>query len=828
MTYLNIDPNRLEWLVRNGLSDVELRSFFKDCKPQLLLAGEKVQTLPRGPGDAARRVSHFSTKANAVFAAWLNRKRSSDSVALRDQLVPRFRAMENEGVEFSADELLELSRCGLEELYGNAPDKSWIEFMSSRMNSANNEEAEDGDDGHLGEASPETPSPSEMLTYTRWRLDKGSIDDMSRSSFKAIAQLDLAIRENDRSYFERFGNHSSEFNKLLDEHQILTSTISLKNTSKGVSASAPELISVDTYDDYLNLDVLAVPFKISDAGPTFFNVQGFIRDGKVFTLGAHDLKAVIPDEGRLILHQDLGHPSPKIGVYGAYRVQHFSTHLSIKVRIVGVGVPIHQVIYVPHTSTEHDAVREWVAAASADKQLAGPLFVTSDNLCVKPKGESLARVRTAAYDWVLECWDSLPGVEFGNSAYVVGPLPKAVRTYDCSPITTLARRVLREMADEKLVGLTKKQISEISRLIGTVEPGKDNARLNQLVKHLDGIARSDEHYEELVCELLRSPLTKADVEIRVQEASSQLSTDLDQGRLALENLRVEKQSAERNLEKLREAADKRVREIRIAVKKAFNSAKEKELETLGQLALFQGLLGTKTETPSPGKAENSDHARVVTTPALSIVSPLGTPVSDVFRAAGFPGPLCDAYAKAICAASALGMPIVVMGPGSSLVGMQIAQTLSANPITVIDISTGMVDIVTNRALSDDDSGSVFVRNANLSDMSIYAPLLLDRLARRFFGAQSNTIYPTIVLSGSLGPATLPWSSEVSCLAATIDLSASPNLGNLPAEPKSEAGVPFLRQKCIARVQLAAESESLTHDAQLVLLSFVSGDLAPPS
>ncbi|MGH9428401.1 MAG: hypothetical protein ACRD2L_19110, partial [Terriglobia bacterium] len=131
MTLLGVHATRLEGLIENGLSDDELRQFFKTSKKRLLMAGARVQSLPRNKQEAVRFVMHFSTKANGVLGDWLSKQPHTYPEDLKEQLVARFRAIEHEGVEFAEDEMLQLFRCGLDVLYGDSPPPPWLEFLAT-------------------------------------------------------------------------------------------------------------------------------------------------------------------------------------------------------------------------------------------------------------------------------------------------------------------------------------------------------------------------------------------------------------------------------------------------------------------------------------------------------------------------------------------------------------------------------------------------------------------------------------------------------------------------------------------------------------------------
>lgn len=822
MTYLNLDSDRLEWLIRNALTGDELKSFFEDCRPQLIIAGEKAQTPPRNPDDAALRICRFSPKAHAVFSKWLKLNRSGDSQGLRTQLTPRFRAMENEGVEFTAKETRKLARCGLDEIYEATPDGSWLKFLSSPMSATTTGVIDNDDAESIIDGLNVIPAPMELLSYARIRAKKAAPDDVVSPVLQSIAKLETALQERDRVYFAQFAELAEDFYRLLDAQPTPTPTAPPAAMPRGITASPPELLSIETFNDYLHLDVIAVPNRISSAGPIFFNVEAFIKDGVVFRLDAESLRRAIPDEGRLILHQDLRALSPKIGTYAAYRVEQFSTHLPIKVRVIGPGVTLHLIVYVPYASAEHDSVREWIGEYLNQQQIADPIFVTSDNLCIRAKGDLHDRRRAATYEWTLDCWDSLKAVEFAGGAYVVGPLSKATRFYDCSPLSSFARKLLKELSEKRIIGLTKQQISDVAQAVGALDARGEEQRRDRLRAQLANLSNSEEDYDGLVEEILKSPVVKTDVNRKVHEIAAQLSADMEREKGALEHVRNEKRVAERSLEKLRETTEFKTKELRLAIKKAFTGAKEKELETLGQLALFQAILGAQNELPKIAQASTPPPLSAPLLLPIAKFEPLGDSLEDVFRSAEFPDPSSSAYGEATAIASSLGMPIVVVGPGANHVGLQIARALCKEAITAVDVYPGAIGASECDSLPYmEEVGNIVIRNANLSDLSLYGRRLLDSLVMRFFGQRAKTTFPPVILTASTGAASLPWPAEICALGAVIYLSADKGanvstMSNTDADQNS-----FLRLKCKARVEAAADSDAVSDAARAILLSFVA-------
>src|SRR5262249_41988419 len=151
----------------------------------------------------------------------------------------------------------------------------------------------------------------------------------------------------------------------------------ISRKTRGFVANVPELASFEPGFDYLGLDVICTLSRHSGASPYFLDVLGLCGNGTAFTLADSDLRSAFPNEGRVILHPNSRLPVPKPGIAEAYKVEHFKTPRAIKVRAIGLGAKLLQVIYVPHASDRKDQVRQWLIDRSSASQ-AATIFVLAD------------------------------------------------------------------------------------------------------------------------------------------------------------------------------------------------------------------------------------------------------------------------------------------------------------------------------------------------------------------------------------------------------------------------------------------------------------------
>lgn len=194
MNFLGVDPDRMSMLLEYALTDDEFQAFFSSCQKRLILAGEhKIQRLPGNREEAMRTIVRFSEKAHGVLSEWLKTEAAEHPDHLVNQLAPRFLAIEREGVVFDEDEMRELARCGLDNLYSDQPDENWLQFLASELPHNDSEESESaGSSGHEEKSIEFSEATLEALvSWARGESPLSAIDD---PRVRLLARVEEAAR----------------------------------------------------------------------------------------------------------------------------------------------------------------------------------------------------------------------------------------------------------------------------------------------------------------------------------------------------------------------------------------------------------------------------------------------------------------------------------------------------------------------------------------------------------------------------------------------------------------------------------------------------------
>lgn len=798
-------------LLEHGLTVSELIDFFRTCQKRLLLAGySRAQRLPHSRTEAVRDILRFPDKAHRVLSDWLREQSREIATELVQQLVPRFHAIEREGVEFSDEDMYELCRCGLDNLYSDAPQQNWLDYLA--------EESPTDADGESNAPVPESGPPVNdlpeevLLEWAKWAAGSGGLDRITDARLQLLAQVSEAARS-------RAQAREHVIAALRDKYPRVRALLSdglgerPQEVPAGVQAQPPPTQPLEPARDYARLHVIATRPARAGSGPFRLDVEAFVDDKGLFILEDSDLRLALPNEGRVILHAEPGR-GPPIGEPLEYRIERFDTRLSIKIRVVEeVGAPI-PIFYVPHPSTQPDLVREFILACAKDNRNRNGMFVTAEGLCLKARFEPLQRLTGVDFDWLFDSWWSVSAVEFRTGAYVAGPLPPASGQYDCAPLSTSARLYLRALADRKAIKATRGQIAEIVERLREEEDKHLPARRARIAGKLEELARSDAEYDELIEELMRSTVVREDIEVRKKAAVAEANEDLKKAQNRLEVLRRDKETIERRLNEVNADLSQRVRSMRTEIQRVFETAKANEAATLGELALWQAIAG-KTESSVTERAPASaPQLRRTDLPAS------GEAVADVLRLAGFPDHIAVQYAAAIELGSQSGLALVITGPGAFTIGTRIGQCLATETLMCLDVPVGLLSEESFvSSWTKANSAPVLIRNANLSDLTLYAPQLLEHITERVLKPTSSGEH-CIVITGTTGPAALPWPPEVTDFAAKLSLAHLDTSEGSEPESGESGRVSPLRRKLWSRLERAAEQKGVDGDIRSLLLKLL--------
>jgi hypothetical protein len=821
MSYKGANPERVALLIEHALSPSELRAFVRSKNKLLILAQEKPRHQPTQHSKAALWIARFGERGQSVFAGWIHEELTAESEIPVAQLVPRFKAIEREGVEFDDVQMTSLCQLGLRNLYSESPDEYWLQYLATEpLPQPESTTYPTDDESSEAPEAPSLGSAEAMEALVRWTRGESSIESIANPMLQLSAKLIGAARSADPRIIEELPGPADQYAGL---EALLRQRPIQQPEAKGLQATAPTLIEYDPTKEYSALEIIATLPRRAAGQAYFLSVEAFIDRDTVQTLNYQGLAKAFPDNAEIILFRDL-EIDPVVGRPAAYRVERAVTSGKVKFRVIAEGRPLTRVFYVPAASKHPDQVREWMSDFARAVPESTAVFVLNDGLCIKLRTGTLSRLLQPDFDWTFDGWPSITAVEFHKAPYIVTGLPNPKLQYECAPLAISARRLLRRLSERKSINLTKQQWLAVIDQVRADNDGVDDALRERVVGKLDALSHTEAEYDSIVGELMSVPSVRADIESRKQLEVANTSEELRKERKALDNLRKEKRALEESIEYLKDQHDARAKNLRAAMRRVFEEAKEKEADTLAQAALLDVLTPQVLPNREVPRDDSAASATAVVVQSLEVST---VPLADEFRGVGFPDAVASLYARALQLGFHAGLPVIIEGPGAAYFSVSVARSLERGLTTTCDIPLGLITIGALRApLERHSEGPLVLKNANLSDVSVFGADLIEGVMAYQLGRERLRIPRPWILAGAGGPASLPWPADLQCAALKLNLAASPyssdGEGGAEAVPVSP-----VQRKIWSRLRMEIEKTSNGEELEGLLAALLMGSAKSP-
>ena len=146
------------------------------------------------------------------------------------------------------------------------------------------------------------------------------------------------------------------------------------------------------------------------------------------------------------------------------------------------------------------------------------------------------------------------------------------------------------------------------------------------------------------------------------------------------------------------------------------------------------------------------------------------PLDELFRDFGLTADIALRAEKATRLGIRLGLPVVTTGVGANYLGTKLAAALCTKSCVVGDVTIGLLSPsgITTK-MSEANVDAILLRNANLSDLSVYGSDLLSLIFQSAVEKASTSQKTMVFLTAVTGPAGLAMPEEMRQLAFTLDL-----------------------------------------------------------
>ena len=642
----------LKQMFASGAHPQELKACLKQMQSQLMLKGARIRNLPKGQQQAADLISELSAEALELVCNWFATKTTFGEVIPLSDTIAKLK--DGDFSDTGGAPIITEWRSLLSHFCKNQSNTEIVGFLGPKPTFRAKEGTPTGPSRAKTNAidlPKDTSSTKKKLKESktkslRQKIDSGPIIDRYGHLKEVLNQPQAFPNDESTKPDPIRGEPAADdtirlWNDLLAEESlppthdlttlVLYGLVAVAQDDKRKEKLARSALSSDPYRipeveltrllNYAKLKVsikpdldsqIIIAKKLSEVGAIdpeksfalakvtkrlttgqiFARVIGILSDGVLIEISPNEAKTIYKFSGDITaLPSEISdkHNEEEIGLW---RVRHATNDKRNQFVATAFEARAYDLVSLPYTSGEPDRVRIWLQTEFKPRVGSFPIFKLCDgptlripNLSGTPAG--------FGFEKPLELYESIDAFQLSNgSSIVLGPLPHLSGVYDCSPPTIWLRRLLK--AHSKSVDFppfTKAQVSELGSFIKDqeIEPLAPNLHLG--IERLANLADLRSAINDCIGSLLKLP----EVNLAIEDAKSELIKAFEsrqsEEKAAIERLQRERRSLSEQIYQTNKRLKQQTEDLADAVRSAFERARDDGADYLGQVAVFQALIG---------------------------------------------------------------------------------------------------------------------------------------------------------------------------------------------------------------------------------------------
>lgn len=374
----------------------------------------------------------------------------------------------------------------------------------------------------------------------------------------------------------------------------------------GLHLRAPITLADAGIFDVEESPVLAIIKSQLPNGRFFARVLGVLVNGRLAMLSTSEAKDLYRETGDVTAFPGNLSANHYLEESALWKVTRKNTESKTQFVITAHHGRVFDVVKIPHHSSDRDGVRIWLQTQSNVKRGHFPFFELEDGMIVRLPGD-WTDPATYKFENPLDSFETLNGYALGRDRLgivVLGPLPAPSGKYDCAPVATLIKRILRSHQNFSLFpAFTNAQIQALVDFSAREEAEPISSSLSLAGSRLSQISDLKNDLTDALGEIMLLP----EVVKEVEAGKAKIIEDFKAARVkeesTLERLREQQQQTLNEIKANRKAARQKEVDLGLHLKAAFERAREDGLKTLADVAVLQCLLGTTSSVQTPETPE---------------------------------------------------------------------------------------------------------------------------------------------------------------------------------------------------------------------------------
>ncbi|QOD82939.1 hypothetical protein IEZ30_00050 [Chromobacterium haemolyticum] len=616
-----------------GALEGELGKCLTESRTELIQAGARGSTIPQKTIHQPKFVSSLPQPAKDVVRGWFGKHATFNNDTDPIEALKLVRKAESDKVECAhatwravlgayasepISEAIQKFLEGQEEVTASTPET--ISASDRDFNCITKEDAELC--VKISQGNSDFSSPSRIVPT----LLAGVV---------AILRGDSEMAATHKDGLEKITNPlAKEFGKVIDGFGEYAKS---RQVGKITVCRAKEFSS-EKLDIPQSCQIFGIVKRVISGG-YFVGVKGLFVDNSIIELTIDQAKFLFPSNGDVIGFPGVGGKGQQFfeGELGIWRVEHKPSDKSAQYVAVEHLSRVYDVIHVPHPSSDEDKIREWIQNLyQAKREKVYPLFALSDGLVLRIPGDPKEPARFD-FDTLLEGYKNIEVTKLSDGLEIVPtPLPTLDVPFDCAPVSTCLKRLLKECVDaETIPKLSQAQIKAITGFAGEKETIAHRKTYQRAAAQLRNMEEARQLLWEISTDLLQLPEVKVVVESKKadilkefhrqqEDLVNEISSLEKKKTQILQELEKLQQNARKETERAKKIAERQEVELVARIKKVFDQATADGIETLAQTALFKAIL--------PSNAVQSDVITKVSEPSGSEAISVEQKVNPIIEA----------------------------------------------------------------------------------------------------------------------------------------------------------------------------------------------------
>jgi hypothetical protein len=574
-----------------GAHTEELKTCISEKDSALRLAGAKIRNKPAGHKASATFIATLPEPALEVVRTWFLKKTTFEEKPTLSDSLKYFSTLNFE--EYNNEKAKKYWRSILCSYCQKKPVEDVTNFINNTPKSSRVEEIEleintskiATDSNSLINCIEAVKTKKDLKEAEPLYLFVSGIIAATRNETKDI---DTIIKKfNDKKFLD-----TKKIKELFEEiqknfpHNQKALEIRTSHTAETFGVIDPEKgLALATITNHLK------------SGQFFARVEGVFIEEKFVSLSSQEARELFKFSGDITGYQNKLSGSHHDGEIGLWKVTHQNTEKKTQYLITEHHARVYEVIQIPHKSDDPESVRSWIQTSFKYNLGQFPIFELDDGLLVRAPWD-LTDTSNTKFEKALEVYDELEAfLTPHGKKIVIGPLPAFSKKYDCAPIGTLIKRILR-LHEESLdfPTFTKNQAQAAAEFLASQDFEILESNLSRTKTRLMSAADLREQVESCIQLVLAIP----EVSEAVEGEKSKIIADFIKSRITEEStltkLKNQQQQVTEAIELTQRNAKKLETDIANHLKNAFERASRDGAKTLADFAVFKSFLPNATNS----------------------------------------------------------------------------------------------------------------------------------------------------------------------------------------------------------------------------------------